>query len=167
MRLNLRVLWRFRPRILTLIVFFAAAAVIALANLSYDEAVASDRIPYRSYGWPLIWQRIVLNGSAYALRGPAIGGYSSLPRLAANMLAWFALLTALSAGCEWLLRRYRPQPRWTLRTLLAFVALVGLLCGWYAHARNRAAIQEPLIGLRGAYGAHPLSAAIALSGRGC
>ncbi len=137
MRAKIRALFRFRPRILTLIVFFAAAAVIALANLSYDVTAAVNKIPYRSYGWPLIWHRIVLYGD-----GHAIGWYCSLPRLAANVALWLILLAAPAATREWLLRRYRPRPRWSLRTLLAFVALVAAVCGWYAHARNRAAIQE-------------------------
>ena len=145
MRLKWRAFLRFRPRILTLIVFFLAVAVITLANLSYDEPVAASTIPYRSYGWPLIWHRVVLSGHWMTGNLRVVGWYSSLPRLAANVAMWLALLAALATGCEWLLRRYRPRPRWSLRTLLAFVALVAAVCGWYAHARNRAAIQDPLV----------------------
>ena len=152
MRLKLRPLSRFRPRILTLIVFFAAAAVIALANLSYDEAVAANGITHRCYGWPLIWHRIVLFGWLFTGRTQAVGWYWSLPRLAANVAMWLMLLAAASTLCEWLLRRYRPRLRWSLRALLAFVAVAALMCGWYAHARNRAAIQDPLVGLRVGYG---------------
>lgn len=152
MCLKLRAFHRFRPRVLTLIVFVAAAAVIALANLSYDEPVPANRIPYRSYGWPLIWHRVVLNGHWMTGNLRVVGWYCSLPRLAANVAMWLVLLAALTAGCEWLLRRYRPRPRWSLRTLLAFVAVVAAACGWYAHARKRAAIQDPLVPERGAYG---------------
>lgn len=153
-----RAFFRYRPRILTLIVFLVAAAVIVLANLSYDLAKPLERgmvnvsVPCRSYGWPLIWHRIVLDGQLMMGSQSAIGWYYSLPRLAVNLVVWLFLLAALAGTCEWLLRRYRPKPRWSLRTLLAFTALVAVLCGWYARARNRAAIQDPLISLRGGYG---------------
>lgn len=152
MRAKSRSLFRFRPRVLTLIVFFAAAAVIALANLSCDEAATANGIPYRSYGWPLIWHRIVLSGHLMAGNLRVVGWYCSLPRLAANVAVWLVLLAALTAACEWLLRRYRPRPRWSLRTMLAFVAVVAAVCGWYAHAQNRAALQDPLVPERGVYG---------------
>lgn len=142
---------RYRPRVLTLIVFFAAAAVTALANLSYDEGAAGG-IEHRSYGWPLIWHRVVLSGHRMGGDLRVVGWYWNLPRLAANVAMWLALLTALATACEWLLRRYRPRPRWSMRTLLAFVAVVAVVCGWYARARNRAAIQDALIPERGAYG---------------
>ena len=146
---------RFRPRILTLVVFFVAAAVIVLANLSYDEADAEggpNRLHYRSYGWPILWHRLVLSGIKVFGTERAIGWYYSLPRLVANVALWVLLLGTLAGTCEWLLRRYRPRPRWSLRTLLAFIALVAVLSGWYANARNRAAIQDPLIPLQGGYG---------------
>ena len=143
---------RFRPRLLTLVVFFVAAAVIALANLSYDVTEPGNGgLPYRSYGWPLVWHRIALTGPIWP-SPRAIGWCYSLARLGADLALWLLLLRTLAGTCEWLLRRYRPRPRWSLRTLLAFIALVAVLCGWYTHARNRAAIQDPLIPLRGGYG---------------
>jgi hypothetical protein len=132
MRAKIRALWRFRPRVLTLIVFLTATAVIALSNLSYDYTSGADPgVQYQSYGWPLIWHRIVRK-DAMDLR--VIGWYYSLARLAANVVLWLLLLSTLAAGCEWLLRRYRPRPRWRLRTLMAFVAVAAIFCGWYAGA---------------------------------
>jgi hypothetical protein len=153
MRLSLKNFSRFRPRIVTAIVLFVVAAFIALANLSVSDWVrAGDSdVKHIPYGWPLVWHRIVLHvtGLGYAV----VGWYYSIPRLLANLLLWFALLTASAAACEWLLRRYRPRLRWSLRTLLVFVAMAAAFCAWYAGARNRAAIQDPLIvSMKGGYG---------------
>lgn len=153
MGLKLRAVSRFRPRIPTLAVFFLAAAMIALANLSFDEAFAKGGgVHYRSYGWPLVWHRLVLSGNKLFGSERAIGWFYNIPRLAANLAVWFLLLGALAGTCEWLLKRFRPRPRWSLRTLLAFVTLAAMFFAWYAHARNRAAMQDPLIPLTGGYG---------------
>lgn len=154
MRLRLHTLFQFRPRILTLIVFVGATAVIVLANLSYDYSRAGDGdVIHQSYGWPLIWHRVVLSSWEY-FGYRAVGWYYSVPRLAANLTLWLVLLALLAGTCEWLLRRYRPRPRWSLRTLLVVVGLVAGVCGWFARARNRAAIQDPLIvSMKGSYGA--------------
>ena len=152
MHLNLNAFSRFRPRILTLIVFCLSAAVIVLANLSFDEVYEGDwALHHRSFGWPIIWHRLVLNGHPMFVE-KTIGWYYSIPRLAANVVLWSMLLGALAGTCEWLLRRYRPRPRWSLRTLLVVVGLVAAGCGWFAKARNRAAIQDQLIPIRGGYG---------------
>ena len=144
---------RFRPRILTLIVFLVVAAMLVLANLSFDEtSVGSERgwlstISYRSYGWPIIWHRLVLHlrPSAMVAHYSIVGWYYSAPRLAANLLLWLLLLTVSSGACEWMSRRYRPRLRWSLRTLLVFVAMAAGLCAWYAKARDWAAFQDQII----------------------
>lgn len=144
---------RFRPRILTLIVFLVVAAMLVLANLSFDEtSVGSERgwpstIRYRSYGWPIIWHRLVLHFFPRGMGGyySIVGWYYSAPRLAANLLLWLMLLTVSSGACEWMSRRYRPRLRWSLRTLLVFVAMVAGLFAWYAKARDRAAFQDQII----------------------
>lgn len=155
MHRSLRALFSLRPRALTLIVFVVAAATIALANLSFDEpaigdeGVPSPAIAHRSYGWPIIWHRIVLlDHGGMAGGNSTVGWYYSVPRLAANLVLWLILLTASSGACEWLMRRYRPGLRWSLRTLLVFVALVAGLCAWYAKARDRAALQDEIIGAK-------------------
>lgn len=141
-----------RPRILTVIAFCMATAIIVLANLSFDEQDPGEVVHCRSYGWPMIWHRLVLYGFNMVGGERAVGWYFSPTRLAANLALWLAVLAALTVACEWLLRRCRPRPHWSLRTLLVFVAVVAMGCGWYAKARNRAALQDPLIGLRGGYG---------------
>ncbi|HUY34001.1 MAG TPA: hypothetical protein VMV69_14735 [Pirellulales bacterium] len=143
MRLNLQTFSRYRPRVLTLIVFFVAAAAVALANLSFDEVSTGD-VYHWSYGWPLVWHRVVR--SSWEFFGyRTVGWYYSAPRLAANLAMWLVLLVAPAATCERLLRRYRPRPRWSLRTMLAGVGLAAALCGWFAKARHRADLQDPII----------------------
>jgi Leucine-rich repeat (LRR) protein len=137
-------LWRsrYRPRVLTMFVFVAAVAVIVLSNLSFDETSFADGNGYyRSYGWPLIWHRVVIE----PWENKAVGWYYSAPRLASSVALWLALLAALTGGCEWSLRRYRPRPRWSLRTLLIFIALVALACSWYTKVRRRAEGQDSII----------------------
>lgn len=154
MRLILSKFARIRPRIVTVLVFLVAAAIIVLANLSFDITVGygKARIHSRSYGWPVVWHRLVLVNSILPGGEQAIDWYPSIPRLLANLALWVVMLAALTGACEWLVRRYRPRPRWSLRALLVFVGLVAAGCGWYTKARNRAALQDPLIGLRGGYG---------------
>ena len=140
MRPKLQALWRFRPQALTLIVLAVAAALIVLANLSFDVA-GGEPFLYRSYGWPLIWRRCI----ARALPMATIGWYYSLVRLVGNVILWLLMLAASGAMCEWLTRRYRPQPRWRLRTMLLAIGIVGLLCAWYVGARDRANVQDAVI----------------------
>lgn len=167
MRLKLIKLWRFRPRLLTLALLAIIAAMIVLANLTDEisrrgaDAVGkpvhfslleagpidSNRGFYGmwnvSYGWPLRWRQYILGLSP----GPSglLGEFYSAGRLAWNFAIWFVLLAAPGAGCEWLLRRYRPRFRWSLRTMLAGVCLSAALCGWFAAARNRANLQDAVI----------------------
>lgn len=139
---------------MTVMVLCVVTATIALANLSFDESSTGDwhgylrrRICYRSYGWPIIWHRLVLHFFPSGMSGSyhIVGWYYSAPRLTANIVLWPILLTVSSGACEWLVRRYLPQPRWSMRTLLIFVAVVAGLCAWYAKVRNRAILQDEII----------------------
>lgn len=124
-------------------------------NLTIDfdirEPDAEDRsmdnsLGCMSYGWPLLWrQYLIVGGYGWAVVGETYSG----ARLAINAAIWLVLLAAPAACCEWLLRRYRPRLRFSLRTLLAATALGAALCGWYAAARNRANVQDPFIAAMG------------------
>jgi hypothetical protein len=84
---SFRAFRRFRPRILTLVVFVAVAAVIVLANLSFDEAYDGDgALHHRSFGWPIVWHRLILTGIRFLNNECIVGWYYSAPRLAANLL---------------------------------------------------------------------------------
>lgn len=135
-------LWRHRPRALTLLVLVAVVALIVLANLSFERFMDLPAgIGAKSYGWPLIWHRYVF----HPWIGGTVGWYYSAIRLAGNTVIWFAL-TATSCGvCEWLLRRYRARPRWSLRTMLVVVGIFGALFALFAAARNRADFQDSLV----------------------
>lgn len=153
----LRVISRYRPRLLTLFVLAVVAVPGTLANLSYDvrepppqfqeylrpHISGWNKFEQMAYGWPLTWRGrllILIPGSC-----GTTGWHYSEGRLAANIMLW-AMMLAIPAGLfEWLLRRYRPRPRWSLRTLLAVVALVAACCSWIAAAWQRANMQEPLI----------------------
>lgn len=137
---TLRALSQCRPRVLTLVALVLVAASIVLSNLSCDRR-SSGHFYCQSYGWPLIWHRYVLLGFGHA----TIGWYYSAGRLAANLAMWLLALATTGGACEWLLRRYRPRLRWSLRTMLAAVALLAVLCAWFVNARERARLQDPLI----------------------
>jgi hypothetical protein len=173
MRPSWKGLSRYRPRLLTLAVLAVVAAVLVLANLS-DEVGARraqtspaatlaelraqlnfdarepprSKWPYSgmwnvSYGWPLLWHQYV---GMQAGNGMAIvGEFHSAGRLAGNVAMWLVMLAAPAAMCEWLLRRYRPRLRWSLRTMLVAIGLVAICCGWFVSAHNQAKIEDPLI----------------------
>ncbi|HVC99075.1 MAG TPA: hypothetical protein VND64_35750 [Pirellulales bacterium] len=134
---------RYRPRILTLIVLFVVAAPTVLANLSFEIPPDHGLLVNVSYGWPLIWHwyNLVLSPIFCGIRN---WDYS-VSRLAGNLAMWLVMLATAGGSCEWLLRRYRPRLRWSLRTMLAAVGLVAVCCAWFAAARDRANVQDPII----------------------
>lgn len=166
-------LLHYRPRVLTLVVLVAVAAVLVLANLSDEvarrraptspaETLAELRAQLRfdarepprrdwpgsamwnvSYGWPLLWHQYVAMQAGYGMA--IVGECRGTGRRAGNVAMWFVMLAAPAATCEWLLRRYRPRLRWSLRTMLVAIGLVAAGCGWFVAARNRSDVQDPLI----------------------
>jgi hypothetical protein len=127
-----------------MIALVAVAAMLVLSNLSYDGETHLGHVWPKSYGWPLIWHRYVAVSWEYG-DWRTVGWYYSPARLIANLAMWLVMLAIASAACEWPLRRYRPRIRWSLRTMLAGVALAAALCGWFAAARQRAELQDPII----------------------
>ena len=141
-RPKLAALWRYRPRALTLALLLVIATLIALANL------VSEVGPYLgaergTAGWPLDWHWH--HFLVYPRPNGAVTWEYDGKRLAGNIAIWLVVAAAPAAACEWLLRRYRPRLRWSLRTMLAGVTLAGACCGWFVMARNRAELQDPLI----------------------
>lgn len=172
MRSSWKALSRCRPRVLTLVVLIVVGAVLVLANLSDEvgmrfgsrppmhpargnaadlsfdvrEPLAEDRSHFAgwnvSYGWPLLWRQYVFIGGYAAV---VQGECRSTNRFAANLAMWLIMLAAPAAICEWLMRRYRPRLRWSLRTMLIAIGLAAACCGSFVTARDRAAIEDPLI----------------------
>lgn len=135
-------LWRHRPRALTLLVVLAVVALIALANLTFERFVdVSANIAAKSYGWPFIWHRYVF----LPWDGVTVGWYYSVARLIGDLSVWLILAAASGGACEWFLRRYRPKPRWSLRTMLVVVGICGAFFAWIAAARHQADFQDSLI----------------------
>ena len=150
MRLRLGAFARYRPRVLTVVVFFAIAALIIMSNLTHVELWAerdwsSGELRDKSYGWPLIWHRYVSSNFG------EIGWYYSLSRLTANLAMWLAMLIAPTVACEWLVRRYRPRLRWSMRTMLIVIGLAAVFLAWFAAARDRARLQDAIIAPSGPY----------------
>jgi hypothetical protein len=173
MRRKLPALWRYRPRVLTLLLLCSIGGLLVLANLSQDVSfrrmnpeiwqpklvfdLQEPRPDSNAYGngtvvwvpvnltsgWPLAWRQSV---QALCI-GPTVdaGRCYSPARLAANVVLWLALLAIPMVACECLLRRYRQRFCWNLRTMLAAVAVIAAGCGWFAFARNRAIAQDPVI----------------------
>ncbi|HEV3004961.1 MAG TPA: hypothetical protein VGX78_10895 [Pirellulales bacterium] len=143
-----------RPRVTTIFVLMIVSAPTLLANFSFD-VVGTPSPPYMmerwvtkaSFGWPLTWYWCVLvNGKGLGLfRG---WDYSAV-RLAGNLVIWLLMFTVVGLTWEWRSRRYWPQLRWSLRTMLVAVGLVAVVCAWCAAARNRAQEQDALIALAG------------------
>lgn len=143
---------RYRPRIVTLMVCAALAAMIALSNLTYDQARHRlgdvGDFTSKSFGWPLVWHRYV---AGYFCTPPDheyvrgdIGWYWSPLRLAADAVLWLAILAAPMAATEWLLRRYRPRLQWSLRTMLFVIALAGVFLAWFAAVSERASLEHTI-----------------------
>ena len=137
---------RYRPRILTLIVLIVVAAPTTLANLSPSDLVTQGySMKDVEYGWPLIWYWRNLAIKAGDTRGTWHVIRYGWPRLAGNLAIWFVMLAAAGASCEWLVRRYRPRLRWSLRTMLAVVGIFAVFCMWCVGLRNRANVQDSLM----------------------
>lgn len=145
MRLKLRAFSRYRPRNLTLIVFSLCLAQIVLENLCSESDEGSSFHFTAATGWPLRWHWL---GFFLHPARKYLCHYSA-GRLAVDVVIWLIVLAGPSGACEWLLRRYRPRPRWRLRTMLAGTAVAAALCAWFITARDRAKIQDPLIATRG------------------
>jgi hypothetical protein len=138
---------KYRPRVWTLIVLLLVTALLVLSNLSHDQgeyAGLSESFAAKSYGWPLIWHRyVVFSRGMYDFH--TVGWYFSVSRVAADALLWLTILAISGIACEWLTRRYQPRLRWSLRTMLVAVALVGAFCAWFVAALERAKVQDQLI----------------------
>lgn len=166
MRRLLNTFSRYRPRVLTVLLVAAIAALLVLANLSDELRGRIGPIPANggadlsfdvrepsedgspvslmsnlSYGWPLVWRQYVV-ANVY---GAVLDECRSTGRLAGNVALWLTILVVPAALCEWLLRRYRPRLRWSLKAMLIGIGLVAAGCGWFVHARNRANIEDALI----------------------
>lgn len=137
---------QWRPRVTTFVVLLAIAAPTLLANLSYE---ASPLVPWWgtseetlkvSFGWPLVWNWYVV-----APYDDVYGWDFSAIRLAGNVLIWLAALVLAALAWERLLRRWRPRIRFSLRTMLAAVAIIAMLCAWGASVWKRAEEQDALI----------------------
>lgn len=144
--------FRYRPRIVTLMVCAAVAAMVALSNLTYDEVQHEfgdvGNFTSKSFGWPLVWHRYV---GCYLWTPPDheyvrgnIGWYWSPIRLAVNVGLWLAMVAAPAAATEWLLRRYRPRLQWSLRTMLFAIALAGVFLAWLAAVSERASLEHAI-----------------------
>ena len=112
-----------------------------------EQSKNGNAINCLSYGWPFAWRQYLLAVGYGVL---AVGETYSSARLAVNLAIWLVMLAVPGAVCEWLLRRYWPRWRFSLQTLLAATGIVAALCAWYAPARNRANIQDPIIAAVGA-----------------
>ena len=142
-----------RPRVLTFIVLLVVTALTVLANLSGDDT--RWPLPAPRYGWPLTWRW--RDWQMWYGASTELDYNFSVVRLIANLAMWLVMLTVSGVLCEWLLHRYQPRLRWSLRTMLAAVALVALLCGWGVALRERARAQDPVIDFAGGpFSASPL-----------
>ena len=136
--------WTYRPGIVAFIVLTFIAAPTVLANLSPEYSWGWSR-PW--YGWPLTWYwrdwQLWYGGST------ELDYNFSAARLTGNLAIWLLMLVATGAASGWLLRRYQPRFRWSLRTMLAAVGLLAAICAWGVQLRARAKVQDPIIAMTG------------------
>ena len=137
---------RHRPRVITFLVLVGVAMPIGLAIFTPSDyelmgyPLARPECKF-DYGWPLIWywrKTSPKPGQLYVL----CYGWASL---IGNLAIWCVILAATVTATDRLVRRYRLPLRWSLRKLLAAVAVISVLCAWCARMRERAKIQDPLI----------------------
>jgi hypothetical protein len=131
---------RWRPRAATVFAMLLATALTVLANLSSD--VGPRQPEPHSCGWPLIWYW-------QADFPPGWQNFSewhfSAAALAGNFVIWATLLAVIALACERLARHYQPRLRWSLRAMLAGVALVAVVCAWIVNARKRVEDEDAVI----------------------
>lgn len=136
---------QWRPRRTTPVPLLGISALIVLANLSFDEAGNCAPARELSYGWPMSWLRQVTLGGDPLYRE----WYLSAGALLTDMILWaLSLLLGMSASA-WFIGRHRVRFRWSLRAMLAAVAVAGALCAWAVSLRNQARDQEALVTLLG------------------
>ncbi|HUY93059.1 MAG TPA: hypothetical protein VMV10_30295 [Pirellulales bacterium] len=135
-----------RPRVSTLILLMFVVVPVVLANLSHDGQPNSWQGEY--YGWPLLWYGHIPAFGMFSAISPERREYSA-PGLVGDLLVWLLILVVTGMAWEWLVRRYRPRLRWSLKTMLAAVGFVAIVCAWFAGARSRAEKQDALIDLLG------------------
>ena len=137
------------PRLATLVALIVVAAPIVLANLSHNDFRWRGQNPAQHplYGWPLIWRW--RNIQLWYGAATELDEHYSAARLAGNLALWLVMLGATGGASEWLLRRYQPRLRWSLRTMLGAVGLAAACCAWFAALRHRASLQDPIISTYG------------------
>lgn len=139
-----RAFWRYRPRLLTLVVLAVVGIPVALANFTSELVSQPERWLYKGvYGWPLMWHwhNLVVTPGPTGI----VGWDYSTTRLTANLAFWLVMLGTPAGLCEWFLRRHRWSLQWSLRAMLVAIAMLAVSFGWFAAARDRANLQDPLI----------------------
>ncbi|HEV3339946.1 MAG TPA: hypothetical protein VG125_06305 [Pirellulales bacterium] len=136
--------WTCRPRTIAFIVLIVVAAPTVLANLSPEYRWGWSR-PW--YGWPLTWYW--RDWQLWYGASTELDYNFSAARLTGNLVMWLLMLVASGVASEWLLRRYQPRFRWSLRTMLAAVGLLAAICAWGVQLRARAKVQDPIIAMMG------------------
>jgi hypothetical protein len=125
----------------TLTISLLIAAPTVLANMTVELSYV---LPYgafgtASYGWPLAWHWYWV-----APWDNVYGWDFSAARLAGNIAVWFGTCALVSLLWERLLRRFQARLHFSLRTMLAAVAVVAVLCAWCAAVWKRADEQDTL-----------------------
>ncbi|HJT32647.1 MAG TPA: hypothetical protein VJ783_11455 [Pirellulales bacterium] len=65
--------------------------------------------------------------------------------MAGNLAVWLTMLAVTGFTWQWLLDHYRPRLRWSLRSMLAAIAIGAAICAWFAVLRDRATEQDALL----------------------
>jgi hypothetical protein len=99
-----------------------------------------------SYGWPLIWYRCF--ECTVWTTDHQVWDYNAM-LLGANLAIWLMMLAVAALAWQWLLRRYPPGLRWSLRTMLIAIGAAAVICGWCANVLHQVREQDEVIPLIG------------------
>ncbi|HVX11617.1 MAG TPA: hypothetical protein VHC22_10585 [Pirellulales bacterium] len=125
----------------TLIISLLVVASTVLANTTFEMSYAPPYAQFGtvSYGWPFVWRWYWV-----APWENFYGWDFSAACLAGNIAVWLGTVALAASMWEFLLRWCRPRWRFSLRRMLAAVALVSVLFAWGAAVWKRADEQDAL-----------------------
>jgi hypothetical protein len=143
----------YRPRAAAVVVALVAAAMLVALNASGYARVSESEGVHWQNGWPfaVVWRRVYTIGGGdfglpWATRpvGDLGDGQFSARALLGNLIVGAAATALLLAAAERRIRRKGRLAQFSLREMLALIAVAGIIAGYEmsVHRREREAIVQ-------------------------